>query len=199
MNWDPKSVVYRRVVSKKLTVSDCYRRRRPTIDNGEKDDVSVTLPPGGTRGTGMPKFARPLMKAGTAVSHLMLRLLGDRMKVQGRPLLMLTTVGAKTGKERHSIVARFADPDHPQAWIVVGSAGGAPRHPSWCYNLAKNPDQAWITVGKDHQKAHAESLKGAERETAWKRIVSAAPNFGKYETTTDRQMPIIRLTPDQRS
>lgn len=121
------------------------------------------------------------------------------MKIQGRPLLMVKTVGAKTGKERHAIVARFDDPGHPGSWLVVGSAGGSARNPSWCYNLAKNPDEAWITVNKEVYKVRAESLKGSERDEAWKRIVSVAPNFGKYETTTDRVIPVIRLTPDART
>ncbi len=61
--------------------------------------MAVTLSPGGTRGTEIPKFVRPLMKVGTPLNHFMVRRLGDRMKVQGRPLVMLTTVGAKNGKE----------------------------------------------------------------------------------------------------
>jgi deazaflavin-dependent oxidoreductase (nitroreductase family) len=130
------------------------------------------------------------------VSRLVFRLLGDRMKVQGQPLLLLTTVGAKTGQHRRSIVARFPDPDHPGAWLVIGSNTGAVRHPSWCYNLAKNPDRASITVGGETLKVQAESLEGAERDEAWKRVVSAAPGFARYETTTDRRIPIIRLTPD---
>jgi deazaflavin-dependent oxidoreductase (nitroreductase family) len=161
--------------------------------------MTVTLPPTGTRGTEMPGFARPLMKAGMGLMHLMFRLRGDGMKIQGSPLLQLKTVGAKSGKERHSIVARFEDPGHPGAWLVVGSAGGSARNPSWCYNLAKNPDQVWATVAKVVHKVQPESLHGAERDEAWKRIVSVAPNFGKYETTTDRQMPVIRLTPETKS
>jgi deazaflavin-dependent oxidoreductase (nitroreductase family) len=137
------------------------------------------------------------MKAGMGFSHFVFGLLGDRMKIQGRPLLGLKTVGAKTGKERNVMVARFDDPGHPGAWIVVGSAGGASRHPSWCHNLAKNPDQAWATVAKKVYKVRAEFLQGAEREEAWKMIVSLAPGFGKYETTTDRRIPVIRLMPDR--
>jgi deazaflavin-dependent oxidoreductase (nitroreductase family) len=146
----------------------------------------------------MPAFARPLLKAGMGISHFMFGLLGDRMKIQGRPLLMIETVGARTGKERTTIVARFEDPGHPGAWLVVGSNGGSARNPSWCYNLAKNPGQVWITVDKKVYKAHPDSLHGAERDEAWKRIVSIAPGFGRYDTTTDRQMPVIRLTPESR-
>lgn len=157
--------------------------------------MAVTLPPRGTRGTELPKFARPLMKAGMGLSHLIFRMRGERMKIQGQPLLLLSTVGARSGQHRQAILARFADPGHPGAWLVVGSNGGAARHPSWCYNLAKNPDHASIKVGKDDLKVDAESLDGAERDEAWKRIVSLAPGYGKYLTSTDRQIPIIRLTP----
>ncbi|MGH8959283.1 MAG: nitroreductase family deazaflavin-dependent oxidoreductase [Acidimicrobiia bacterium] len=158
--------------------------------------MSVKLSPKGTRGVEIPKFARPLMKAGTGLSHLVFRTLGDRMKVQGQNLLMLTTVGAKTGKRRRSTVARFADPNHPGDWLVIGSHYASARHPSWCYNLAKNPEQAWITAGGETFKVRAESLEGAERAEAWKRVVSTAPGFARYETATDRQIPIIRLTPE---
>lgn len=145
----------------------------------------------------LPSFARPLMKAGMGLSHLAFRLLGDRMKVQGQNLLMLTTVGAKTGRRRHSILTRFPDPAHPNAWLVVGSNGGSARHPSWCYNLAKNPEQASVTVKGETYQVTADSLEGAEREAAWRRVVATAPGFGRYETTTDRQIPIIRLTPQK--
>lgn len=158
--------------------------------------MSVTLPPNGTRGVTMPRFVLPLMKAGMGLSHLVFRMLGDRMKIQGQQLLMLTTVGAKTSLRRHAVLARFPDPSHPGTWLVIGSNGGSARHPSWCYNLAKNPEQAWIKMGKEVLKIHPDSVIGAEREEAWKRVVSAAPGYGRYETTTDREIPIIRLTPD---
>lgn len=160
--------------------------------------MPVELSPNGTRGVVIPKFALPLMKAGMGLSHLVFRMRGDRMRVQGQPLLMLTTVGARTGKRRHSMLARFADPGHPGTWLVVGSGGGSVRHPSWCYNLAKNPDQVWIHVGKQDLKVHPDSLHGSEREEAWKRVVSLAPGYGPYETKTNREIPIIRLTPDSK-
>ncbi len=159
--------------------------------------MSVTLPPSGTRGFEMPKLVQPLTKAGMSVSHLIFRMLGDRMKAQGQPLLLLTTVGAKTGKKRHAILGRFADPNHPGAWLIVGSGCGSQRHPDWCYNLAKNPDDVWVRMGKEDHKVQPQSLTGAEREKAWEYVVSEAPGYKKYETTTDREIPIIRLTPDR--
>jgi deazaflavin-dependent oxidoreductase (nitroreductase family) len=158
----------------------------------------VVLPPSGSFGVEMPKLVAPLMKAGMGLSHLMFRFLGDRMKMQGQPLLMLTTLGARTGKRRNAILARFPDPDHPQSWLVIGSAAGMARHPSWCYNLARNPDQVWVEVEKETYRVRPESLHGAERDEAWKRVVAAAPGYRRYETATDREIPIIRLTPDAR-
>lgn len=130
-----------------------------------------------------------------ALSHAVFRWRRGRMKVQGLPLLMLTTVGARTGKKRESVVAYFADIADEGAKLVIGSAGGSARHPGWCYNLAKNPEQVWINMGTEDHKVKAESLSGAEREEAWKRVVSTATGYGKYEIKTDRQIPVIRLTP----
>ncbi|MBI3971316.1 MAG: nitroreductase family deazaflavin-dependent oxidoreductase [Chloroflexi bacterium] len=64
----------------------------------------------------------------------------------GAPLLLLTTVGAKTGKTRRTVLGWF--PDGDKSWLVVASYAGAARHPAWYFNLAKNPDKVWIEVGK---------------------------------------------------
>ena len=157
--------------------------------------MAVKLPPRGTRGFVMPRAVRPLAKAGMTLSHFMYRYMGDRMKVQGRPLLELNTVGAKSGVSRHATLARFDDPTHPGSWLVIGSNNGAAEHPSWCYNLAKNPGQVSVTIGKREVRVHPESLEGEEREAAWQRVVGLAPGYRRYEVTTDRQIPIIRLTP----
>jgi deazaflavin-dependent oxidoreductase (nitroreductase family) len=121
--------------------------------------------------------------------------MGDRMKMQGQPLILLTTVGAKTGKERKTLLGRFDDTDHPGAFLVVGSNGGAARHPGWCHNLAANPDQPWATIEKHHTRVRADSLDGSEYQAAWDRIVLLAPGYGSYLEKTDRRIPIIRLTP----
>lgn len=129
------------------------------------------------------------------LSHLAFRILGDRMKVQGQPLLMLNTVGARSGEKRQTMLGRFDDPGRPGSWLVVGSGAGSARHPSWCHNLVKNPNEVSVTIGKQVISVDPESLEGVERGAAWNRVVSRAPGYGKYEETTDRQIPIIRLTP----
>ncbi|MET0565264.1 MAG: nitroreductase family deazaflavin-dependent oxidoreductase [Acidimicrobiia bacterium] len=155
----------------------------------------VTLSPKGTRGTEIPGFAKALMRAGSGLGNFLFNMMGDRMKVQGQPLILLTTVGAKSGKQRQALLGRFEDTKHPGAWLVVGSNGGAARHPGWCHNLAANPDQGWATVDKQETRVRADSLDGNEYQEAWDRIVSLAPGYGSYLDKTDRHIPIIRLTP----
>jgi deazaflavin-dependent oxidoreductase (nitroreductase family) len=112
---------------------------------------------------------------------------------QGTRLLSLTTIGAKSGQERRSTVACFPDADG--AWLIVGSAGGAATHPAWFYNLAANPDKVWAQVGAQRTKVQPETLAATERDAAWQRIIAQAPSFASYTTKTDRQIPIVRLTP----
>jgi deazaflavin-dependent oxidoreductase (nitroreductase family) len=111
----------------------------------------------------------------------------------GFPVLLLTTVGAKSGKERTHVLGGF--PDGPDAWLVVASKGGAATHPAWFINLAKNPEKVWIQVGNRKMRAACESLSGAEREQAYSRVVAVAPRYGDYLKKTDREIPVIRLTP----
>jgi deazaflavin-dependent oxidoreductase (nitroreductase family) len=134
-----------------------------------------------------------------AVFHFMnvgmFRLLGGRMRVQGRPLLLLTTLGAKTGKRRQTTLGWFPDEDgRGDSRLIVASAAGAATHPSWYVNLARRPDGAAIEVEGGRFEVNAESLHGAERERAWARIVALAPGYGKYEAQTDREIPVVRLT-----
>ena len=114
-------------------------------------------------------------------------------QMMGFPVVLLTTVGAKTGKERTHVLGGFADGDN--AWLVVASKGGAPTHPAWFINLAKNPDKVWIEVGNRKLAVKAESLKGADREKALARVAAIAPRYGEYQKKTDREIPVIRLTP----
>lgn len=156
--------------------------------------MPVTLSQGGTRGVSIPGFVKPLMKAGMGLFHLGFGMFGDRMKVQGRPLLELTTIGAKTGKRRRVILGYFDDLAEPGSWNVVGSNGGAAKHPAWCHNLARN-DEAWVKMGGRETRVRADSLSGDERAAAWDQVVALAPGYGPYTEKTDRELPIIRLTP----
>lgn len=114
-------------------------------------------------------------------------------KTMGMNLLVLTTVGRKSGQERQTPLAWFPGPDG--SWLVVASANGAPANPAWYLNLAAHPDQVTVEQAGRKVAVTAEELQGAEREHAWQQIKDAADNFRKYEETTDRKLPVIKLTP----
>ena len=158
--------------------------------------MPVRLTPRGTRGTGFPKLAPWALAIFHFMNVGMFRLLGRRMRVQGRPLLLLTTTGAKTGRVRQTTLGWFPDEEGgSDSRLIVASAAGAASHPSWYVNLARRPDVAAIDVDGQRFAVNADSLHGPERDRAWKRIVALAPGYGKYEQQTDREIPVVRLTP----
>ena len=116
-----------------------------------------------------------------------------RAKFLGFNALVLTTVGRKTGIERTTPVGWFPGPDG--SWLIVASAAGAKGNPAWYYNLAAHPDQVQIEIDGRKVPVTAEQLHGAEREQAWQQVITAAPRFTQYQVKTDRELPIIRLTP----
>lgn len=114
-------------------------------------------------------------------------------KMRGGNALVLTTIGAKSGVERHTPVGCF--PGNDGSWLIVASAAGAAGNPAWYYNLAAHPDRVLIETAGRKTAATAEQLHGAERDAAWRQITDAAPTFAKYQQATDRELPIIRLVP----
>lgn len=123
--------------------------------------------------------------------------LGSRLYRLGRTghEVIVVTKGSRTGQERSSTVRRFDEPDG--SLLVVGSKGDNATHPAWFMNIAKNPNAVWIEVKGNRTKVAPTTLAGPEREQAWKRIVAEAPNFGQYELSTDREIPVLRLTPER--
>ncbi|WP_454855505.1 nitroreductase/quinone reductase family protein [Promicromonospora soli] len=144
--------------------------------------------PTGTRGAKQP--GRGFRWMNRLIAGRARRSTGTTM---GMRLLVLTTVGRKSGKARTTPLAWFPGPDG--SWLVVASAGGAPANPAWYLNLAAHPDQVTVEQGGRKVAVTAEELHGTEREQAWKQITAEAANFRQYETTTDRELPVIRLTP----
>jgi deazaflavin-dependent oxidoreductase (nitroreductase family) len=114
-------------------------------------------------------------------------------KIMGFDALVLTTVGARSGVERTSPVGWFPTGDD-DSWLIAASAAGAAKNPAWYHNLAAHPDKVTIEMGGRRIPVTAEQLHGADRADAWQRIITAAPRFAQYETKTDREIPVIRLT-----
>lgn len=152
--------------------------------------MTVSVGPKGTRGKGIPRPERTPLKALAPMNAWMFRRFGQR--VRGRPLLLLTTRGARTRAPRSTTLGWFPD-DRPDSWLVVGSNAGAPAHPARVLSLVRDPSDASILIdGKTH-RVRAESLSGADRERAWKKVVELASGYGKYSESTDRVIPISRL------
>ena len=108
----------------------------------------------------------------------------------GRPLMVLTTTGAKTGEPRTVVVTFTRDGD---AYVVAGSKSGAPTDPYWFRNLRSNP---LVKVEADRQafEARATEVEGADREQLWERHVAERPEFADYPEKAGRVIPMARLT-----
>ena len=111
----------------------------------------------------------------------------------GMDVLFLTTVGAKTGRQRETPLAWFPDADH--AWPIVALAAGSARQSAWYHNLAANPEQVWIEISDRTLRVVPEQLEGTRRDDALRRIITAQPRYAKYQQKTDRSLPVIRLAP----
>jgi deazaflavin-dependent oxidoreductase (nitroreductase family) len=107
----------------------------------------------------------------------------------GRSLLLLTTRGAKTGRERTNPLAYTRDGDRI---FVIASKGGAPTNPDWYHNLRANP-RVTVEVGPERFEANARVAKGTERRRLYDLQASHMPAFEDYERRTSREIPVIVL------
>jgi deazaflavin-dependent oxidoreductase (nitroreductase family) len=111
--------------------------------------------------------------------------------LRGRPVIVLTTVGAKTGKLRKTALMRV---EHGGVYAVVASLGGAPRHPVWYHNLKAHP-HVELQDGAVKRDYDAREVTGDEKATWWERAVATWPDYAKYQTKTTRQIPVFVLDP----
>jgi deazaflavin-dependent oxidoreductase (nitroreductase family) len=109
----------------------------------------------------------------------------------GAPLVILHTVGARSGQPRTNIMMYLADGDR---YLVFASKAGADENPAWYWNLKANPS-ARIEVGDDIVDVHATELHGAERDEKYALQAQRYPGFAEYERNTSRTIPVVALTP----
>lgn len=116
---------------------------------------------------------------------------GDTRSVDitGRPVVLLTMTGAKTGKVRKVPLMRV---EHDGDYAAVGSVGGAPKHPGWYRNLLAEPDLE-LQDGTETSARRARLVTGDERAQWWERAVAAFPNYAEYQTKTEREIPVFVL------
>ena len=109
---------------------------------------------------------------------------------EGRPVLLLTTTGAKTGRPHVNPAMYLPDGDR---WVVFASKGGAPKHPDWYHNVVANP-AVTIEVGTETIEGRAEVITGEERDRLYAKQTELYPQFGGYEKQTARTIPVIALS-----
>ena len=111
--------------------------------------------------------------------------------LKGMPVVILTTVGARSGKLRKTPLMRV---EHDGDYAVVASLGGAPKHPVWYFNIVKEP-HVELQDGPVKHDYTAREVTGEEKAVWWQRAVEAYPPYADYQTKTDREIPVFVLTP----
>ena len=109
---------------------------------------------------------------------------------EGAPLLLLTTMGAKSSMQRINPLAYTTDGER---LIIIASKSGAPTNPDWYHNIVAHPD-ATVEVGTETFEARATVVEGAERDELYAKRVAIMPNFAEYQAKTTRKIPVVVLT-----
>lgn len=111
--------------------------------------------------------------------------------LDGKPCVILTTRGRKSGKLRKTPLMRV---EHDGTYAVVASLGGSPKHPVWYFNLLDDP-QVTLQDGEKAMDLRARVVEGDEKREWWAHATAAWPAYDEYQTKTDREIPLIVLEP----
>jgi deazaflavin-dependent oxidoreductase (nitroreductase family) len=111
--------------------------------------------------------------------------------LRGKPIIVLTSVGAKSGKLRKTALMRV---EHDGSYAVVASKGGDPKPPVWYYNLKANP-HVELQDAATRLDYTAREVTGDEKAIWWARAVEAWPDYAKYQEKTDRAIQVFVLEP----
>ncbi|MFC7617208.1 nitroreductase family deazaflavin-dependent oxidoreductase [Actinokineospora soli] len=111
--------------------------------------------------------------------------------MRGKPVVLLTTRGAKSGKIRKTPLMRV---EHEGRYAVVASLGGAPKHPVWYHNIKADP-HVELQDGPVRQDLRAREVTGDEKAFWWAKAVEAWPDYADYQRKTDREIPVLVLEP----
>jgi len=137
------------------------------------------------------RFSRWMQRRSNA--RLVRKVRGGKGTFLGMDVLVLHTVGRRSGAPLETPLMWL--PDEGDAVLVVASGGGS-RNPDWHANLAARPDDVAIELpGRAPVPATPHELDGADRERAWQRVATAQPRVARYQSKTERQYPLVRLTP----
>ena len=112
----------------------------------------------------------------------------NTLRDTGLPVVVITTRGRKTGKLRKTALMRV---EHNGEYALVGSQGGAPKDPQWCWNLRSDPTALMVQDGAEPFDAEAREVSGDERAQWWERCVAAYAPYEEYQQKTDRLIPVF--------
>jgi deazaflavin-dependent oxidoreductase (nitroreductase family) len=115
----------------------------------------------------------------------------DGNTLRGKPVIILTTVGNKSGKIRKTPLMRV---EHNGSYAIVASQGGAPKHPVWYHNVVADPN-VHLQDGPEPKKYVAHEATGDEKALWWERATAVWPDYDEYQTKTDRPIPLFVLDP----
>jgi F420H(2)-dependent quinone reductase len=115
----------------------------------------------------------------------------DGGTLDGRPVAILTTTGAQSGKTRKNPVMRV---ERDGVYLAVASYAGGPRNPQWYYNLIAHPG-ARLQDGADVHRVTARVLSGEEKQRWWEFADSLNPNYARYRASAGRDIPLLALEP----
>lgn len=112
----------------------------------------------------------------------------------GRPILLLTTTGRKSGRRRTTPLVYMPDGEN---MVIIASNGGSDQHPEWWLNLRSEP-KAEVQVGREVKDVVAEKAEGKERDRLWREVVEMYRGYDEYQRSTDREIPVVVLRPQGR-
>ena len=147
----------------------------PSTAQFVRDQVELYESSGGTQGTTL----------GVLVTR------EEDEELEDVPVVILTTLGAKSGKIRKSPLIRV---EHDGSYAAVASAGGAPKHPVWYHNAKADP-RVELQDGPVRRDMLAREVTGDEKAVWWARAVEAFPDYAEYQKQTDREIPVLVLEP----
>ena len=137
-----------------------------------------------------------MLKTMNAVHRGILKATGGRLgwNGSGMPVLELTTVGRKSGQPRSVMLT--SPVQEGSTIVIIASRGGDDHHPAWFLNLRDNPEVEVRWKGEPTRKMHARVATPEERARLWPKVTADHKNYAGYQTKTDREIPVVLLTPD---
>ena len=140
------------------------------------------------------RFFNPVLRFFSRLDRFVFRRTGKSllgMFGTSAPTLLLTTIGRKSGKPRTTPLLYLRDGDE---LVIVASKGGMPHHPLWYLNLSDNPQVTVEIEGKQAEMV-ARQATAAEKDRLWQRLVKMYPDYDVYQQRTDRDIPVVILSP----